>query len=53
MATNIRNDRYRPVLFLLACVVGLIPWTIGLAVTLPHRYVVGTWTATWTASTSC
>jgi hypothetical protein len=38
----------RSVLFLVACVAGLIPWTVGLAVTLPHRYVVGTWTLTWT-----
>jgi hypothetical protein len=36
------------VLFLLACAVGLIPWTVGLAVTLPQRYSVGTWTITWT-----
>jgi hypothetical protein len=38
----------RSVLFLTACAAGLIPWTVGLAVTLPHRYVVGTWTLTWT-----
>ena len=43
-----RVHNHRPVLFLLACVGGLIPWTVGLAFTLPHRYVVGTWTATWT-----
>jgi hypothetical protein len=34
--------------FLVACAAGLIPWTVGLAVTLPHRYVVGIWTLTWT-----
>jgi hypothetical protein len=34
--------------FLVACAAGLIPWTVGLAVTLPHRYVVGAWTLTWT-----
>jgi hypothetical protein len=38
----------RAVLFLAACAAGLIPWTVGLAVTLPHSYVVGTWTLTWT-----
>jgi hypothetical protein len=26
----------------------MVPWTVGLAVTLPHRYVVDTWTVTWT-----
>ena len=35
------------VVFLLACAVGLIPWIVGLAVTLPARYVVGNWTLTW------
>lgn len=35
------------VVFLLVCAVGLIPWTVGLAVTLPARYVVGSWTLTW------
>jgi hypothetical protein len=29
------------VVFLLVCAVGLIPWTVGLAVTLPAHYVVG------------
>jgi hypothetical protein len=38
----------RSAFFLAACAAGLIPWTVGLAVTLPHRYVVGTWTLTWT-----
>jgi uncharacterized membrane protein len=36
------------VLFLAACAASLIPWTVGLALTLPRRYVVGTWTITWT-----
>jgi hypothetical protein len=35
------------VVFLLLCAVGLIPWTVGLAMTLPGRYVVGSWTLTW------
>lgn len=43
-----RPARRRGVLFLLACAVGLIPWTVGLATTLPRRYLVGTWTITWT-----
>jgi hypothetical protein len=40
--------RRRTVLFFLACAVSMIPWTVGLAATLPQRYVVGTWTLTWT-----
>jgi hypothetical protein len=36
------------VLFLAACSLSLIPWTIGLAVTLPHDYVVGNWGLAWT-----
>lgn len=43
-----RSVPRRSVFFLVACAAGLIPWTVGLAVTLPHRYVVGTWTLTWT-----
>ena len=35
------------VVFLLVCAVGLIPWTVGLAVRLPAHYVVGRWTLTW------
>jgi hypothetical protein len=35
------------VVFLLVCAVGLIPWTVGLAVRLPAHYVVGSWTLTW------
>src|SRR6476660_10499889 len=37
----------RVMLFLVACVAILIPWTIALAVTLPRRDVVDTWTLTW------
>jgi hypothetical protein len=40
--------RRRAALFFLACAVSLVPWTVGLAVTLPRRYSVGTWTITWT-----
>jgi hypothetical protein len=35
------------VVFLLICAVGLSAWTVGLAMTLPARYVVGSWTLTW------
>jgi hypothetical protein len=27
--------------------VGLIPWIVLLAITLPHRYVASHWTVTW------
>jgi putative effector of murein hydrolase LrgA (UPF0299 family) len=40
--------RRRAALVLLAGAVSLIPWTVGLAVTLPRRYLVDTWTITWT-----
>jgi hypothetical protein len=36
------------VLFLAACSVGMIPWTIGLAVTLPRDYQAGNWALAWT-----
>ena len=35
------------VAFLTVCAVGLIPWTVGLAVTLPACYLVASWTLTW------
>lgn len=38
----------RAVGFSAVCAIGLIPWTVGLAVTLPGSYVVGSWSATWT-----
>jgi hypothetical protein len=34
--------------FLALCCIGLIPWTIGLAVTLPRSYLVGNWPLAWT-----
>jgi len=43
-----QTARRRAALVLLAGAVSLIPWTVGLAVTLPRRYLVGTWTITWT-----
>jgi hypothetical protein len=43
-----QTARRRAALVLLAGAISLIPWTVGLAVTLPRRYLVGTWTITWT-----
>lgn len=37
----------RVVALLVAGAASLIPWTVALAVTLPRRYVVDTWTLTW------
>jgi hypothetical protein len=34
--------------FLSFCCLVLIPWTIGLAVTLPRHYLVGNWPLAWT-----
>ena len=38
----------RVVQFLALCCVGLIPWTIALAVTLPRHYLVADWPLAWT-----
>jgi hypothetical protein len=35
-------------LFLSLCCFGLIPWTIGLSLTLPRHYVAGNWGIAWT-----
>jgi hypothetical protein len=35
------------VCFLALCCLGLIPWTIGLAVTLPRSYLVDKWPLAW------
>lgn len=34
--------------FLALCCLALVPWTIGLAVTLPRSYLVGDWPLAWT-----
>jgi hypothetical protein len=34
--------------FLALCCFALIPWTIGLALTLPRSYLVGNWPLAWT-----
>jgi hypothetical protein len=39
--------RRRFVVLLTGASVGLIPWIVLLAITLPHRYVAGHWTVTW------
>jgi hypothetical protein len=36
------------VAFLIVGALTLIPWTVGLAVSLPGNYDVGSWTLTWT-----
>jgi hypothetical protein len=43
------DDAPRWIVRLLAmCCLGLIPWTIGLAVTLPRSYLVANWPLAWT-----
>jgi hypothetical protein len=39
--------RKRFVLLLAGASVGLVPWIVLLALTLPRRYVAGHWTITW------
>jgi hypothetical protein len=39
--------RRRFVVLLTGASVGLIPWIVLLAITLPHRYIAGHWTVTW------
>jgi hypothetical protein len=34
--------------FLALCCIGLVPWTIGLALTLPRTYLVDNWPFAWT-----
>lgn len=47
-ALNAGDERRRRLVVLLTgASVGLIPWIVLLAITLPHRYVAGHWTATW------
>lgn len=43
----IRRRRKRAVELLLACIAGLIPWTIFLAVSLPDQYRAHHWRLTW------
>jgi hypothetical protein len=46
--SRILASRHRIAWFLALCCLGLIPWTIGLAVTLPRSYLVATWPLAWT-----
>jgi hypothetical protein len=39
--------RRRFVIVLTAASVGLIPWVVLLAITLPHHYLAGHWRVTW------
>ena len=41
------TSRSRIVCFLALCCLGLIPWTIGLAVALPRSYLVDHWPLAW------
>ncbi|MFF4507831.1 hypothetical protein [Streptomyces sp. NPDC001401] len=44
---RVRRHRRQTLELLTVCAVGLIPWTVLLAVTLPSRYQVHHWRATW------
>jgi hypothetical protein len=46
--SNIGAGRRWIVRFLALCCLGLIPWTIGLALTLPRTYLVRNWPFAWT-----
>jgi hypothetical protein len=46
--SRVLASRHRIVCFLALCCLGLIPWTIGLALTLPRSYLVATWPLAWT-----
>ena len=43
-----RRLRKQRLTFLAVCAVVLVPWTAYLGFTLPGRYVVNSWTLTWT-----
>jgi hypothetical protein len=45
---RIQTARRWVVRFLALCCVVLVPWTIGLGVTLPRHYVAGNWRLAWT-----
>ena len=44
---GVLTSRSRIVCFVSLCCLGLIPWTIGLALTLPRSYLVGDWPLAW------
>jgi hypothetical protein len=45
---EIYRRRRSAIQLVLVCVLGLIPWTVYLALTLPNRYPTQHWNATWT-----
>jgi hypothetical protein len=45
---RVLGSGHRIAWFLVLCCIGLIPWTIGLALTLPRSYPVGNWPLAWT-----
>ncbi|MCH5674650.1 hypothetical protein [Streptomyces gilvus] len=44
---RIRRQRRHILELLTVCAVGLVPWTVLLAFTLPHGYTVRQWRTTW------
>jgi hypothetical protein len=48
MSPPLRLTRRGVLVLTAGAAVSLIPWTAGLAVTLPRHYDVGTWSLTWT-----
>jgi len=44
---NVLTSPSRIVCFLAFCCLGLIPWTIGLGLTLPRSYLVDNWPLAW------
>ncbi|MEW2396896.1 hypothetical protein [Streptomyces sp. NPDC046862] len=44
---RIRRQRRHTLELLTVCAVGLVPWTVLLAFTLPHGYTVRQWRTTW------
>jgi hypothetical protein len=44
---SVLASRRRIVCFLSLCCLGLVPWTIGLALTLPRSYLVDSWPLAW------
>src|SRR4051812_29717054 len=46
MSALVRMRRIRIVL-MVGATIGLIPWIIYLAITLPDKYIAHNWTATW------
>jgi hypothetical protein len=46
--SDVNATTHRVVRLLAVCCLGLIPWTIGLAVTLPRSYLVANWPLAWT-----